>query len=151
MGAAMREAAHDDLPVLLEMMEEFYAESGFVLDRGEARTSFEILIGEPQLGQVWLAEEDGEGVGYLVVTYVFAMEHGGTMAVLDDFFVRPAWRGRGVGTSALAWVRRECAELGLRAIRVEVGHDNQAAQAVYRKNGFATVDHRLMTTVLDSV
>ena len=33
-------------------------------------------------------------------------------------------------------------------MRVEVGHDNAAAQAVYRRNGFSAVDRRLMTAVL---
>jgi diamine N-acetyltransferase len=147
----VREALPDDLGALVELMDEFYREAGYVLDRGEARTSFEVLVGEPRLGQVWLVEEDGgEVAGYLVVTFVFAMEHGGSMAVVDDFFVRPASRGRGLGTHALAWVRRECAELGLRAMHVEVGHDNVVAQAVYRRNGFATLgDRRLMVTTLD--
>jgi ribosomal protein S18 acetylase RimI-like enzyme len=145
----VREAQPGDVDTLVELMDEFYAESGYVLDRGEARTAFETLIGEPSLGQVWLVEDEGEVVGHLVVTFVFAMEHGGSMAVVDDFFVRAAWRGRGLGTAALRIVRRECTELGLRAMRVEVGHDNEAAQAVYRRNGFAVVDHRLMTTTLD--
>jgi ribosomal protein S18 acetylase RimI-like enzyme len=146
----VREALPEDVGTLVELMDEFYAEAGYVLDRGEARTSFEVLIGEPRLGQVWLVEEDGgEVAGYLVVTFVFAMEHAGSMAVVDDFFVRPAARGRGLGTDALAWVRRECAELGLRAMRVEVGHDNEVAQAVYRRNSFAAVDRRLMVTTLD--
>jgi diamine N-acetyltransferase len=145
----VREALPGDVDILVDLMDEFYAESGYVLDRGEARTAFEVLVGEPRLGQVWLVEDEGEVVGHLVVTFVFAMEHGGSMAVVDDFFVRPAWRGRGFGTAALGIVRRECAELGLRAMRVEVGHDNEVAQAVYRRNGFAVVDHRLMTTTLD--
>jgi GNAT superfamily N-acetyltransferase len=144
----VREAGREDVPALLDMMEEFYAESGYVLDRSPARDSFETLIGEPRLGRVWLVEEGGLAVGYLVVTFVFAMEHGGMTAVVDDFFVRPAWRGRGRGTEALARVRRGCAALGMRAMRVEVGRDNAAAQAVYGRNGFVTVDRGLMTTTL---
>jgi len=130
------------------MMEEFYAESGHALDAGEARASFQTLVDDARLGGVWLVESDGEAVGYLVLTFVFAMEHGGTQAVVDDFFVRPAWRGRGLGTAALAHVRRDCAARGVRAMRVEVSHDNAAAQAVYRRNGFALVDHGLMAATL---
>jgi GNAT superfamily N-acetyltransferase len=144
----VREALPGDIPDLLDMMEEFYAESGYVLDRPEAEAAFEMLIGEPRLGGVWLVEDAGEVAGYLVLTYVFAMEHGGLTAVVDDFFVRPASRHRGLGTAALASVRRECEELGLRAMRVEVGHDNLVAQAVYGANGFTPVDHGLMAVTL---
>jgi len=136
------------VPALVDMMGEFYAEAGFVLDRRVARASFETLVADRRLGSVWLAEAEGETVGYLVETLVFAMEHGGTMAVVDDFFVRPQWRGKGLGTAALAHVRRDCLVRGARAMRVEVGRDNPVAQAVYRRCGFAVVDHLLMTTAL---
>ena len=144
----VREARADDVPALVAMMDEFYAEAGFTLDRREARTSFEAVIADRRLGRVWLVEAEGEAVGYLVETLVFAMEHGGTTAVVDDFFVRPRWRGKGLGTAALAHVRRHCLAHGVRAMRVEVGHDNAVAQAVYRRNGFDVVDHRLMATTL---
>jgi ribosomal protein S18 acetylase RimI-like enzyme len=144
----VREARREDVPALVAMMDEFYAEAAFTLDRAEAHASFETLLSDPRLGSVQLVEDKGEVVGYLVVALVFAMEHGGITAVVDDFFMRPAWRGRGLGTAALAHVRSACLARGVRAMRVEVGHDNAAAQAVYRHNGFATVDHRLMTAVL---
>lgn len=144
----MRPARREDVPSLVAMMDEFYVEAGFVLDRPEADASFEALLGDPRLGCVWLVEDDGATAGYLVVTFVFAMEHGGTTAVVDDFFVRPAWRGRGLGTAALAHVRRACIARGVRAMRVEVGADNVVAQAVYSRNGFVTAGHRLMTATL---
>lgn len=140
----MREARRDDIPALVAMMAAFYAEAGYVLERPEAHDSFETLLGDPRLGRVWLVESGDEPAGYLVVTYVFAMEHGGSTAVVDDFFVKPSSRGRGLGTAALAHVRRDCIARGVRAMRVEVGHDNAAAQAVYRRNGFAAVDHHLL-------
>ncbi len=140
----MREARRDDVAVLVTLMAEFYAEAGYVLDRLEANQSFATLLAEPRLGHVWLVEAGDEPAGYLVVTYVFAMEHGGFTAIVDDFFVKPSWRGRGLGTAALAHVRRECVARGMRAMRVEVGHDNAPAQAVYRRNGLAAVDHHLM-------
>ena len=145
----MREARREDLPQLLDMMEEFYAEAGYVLDRREARASFLTLLGEPRLGRVWLAERGADVAGYVVVTFVFAMEHGGTLGVVDDFFVRPEWRGAGLGSALLAAVRSACAALGVRALRVEVGHDNAPAQAVYRSAGFETLDRRLMAARLD--
>ena len=144
----MRRARAGDVPALVAMMDEFYAEAGFALDRRAAQAAFETLVADPRLGSVWLVEDEGQAVGYLVETLVFAMEYGGTMAVVDDFFVRPRWRGKGLGTSALAHVRRDCQARGVRAMRVEVGHDNQVAQAVYRGGGFSAVDHLLMTTAL---
>jgi len=144
----MRPAEIDDLQELLDLMADFYAEAGHVLDRPRAEEGFTALLADPRLGRVWLIEQGSDVVGHVVVTFVLAMEHGGVTAIVDDFYVRPASRGAGLGAAALAEVRRVCAELGMRAMRVEVGRDNAVAQAVYRRVGFAAVDHLLMTLPL---
>jgi GNAT superfamily N-acetyltransferase len=129
-------------------MSDFYAESGCVLDRAHAAEAFTALLADDRLGRVWLIEQGSEAVGHVVVTFVFGMEYGGVTAVVDDFYVRSASRGAGLGTAALAEVRRACAELGMRAMRVEVGRDNAVTQAVYRHVGFEAVDHQLMALPL---
>lgn len=144
----MRPAETDDLQTLTDLMADFYAEGGYILDRPHAEAAFTSLLADARLGRVWLIEQGFAAVGYVVSTFVFAMEYGGVSAVVDDFYVRPASRGAGLGTAALAEVRRACDELGMRAMRVEVGGDNAAAQAVYRRVGFEKVDHQLMALPL---
>ena len=141
----MRHAAAADLNRLLDLMADFYEEAGYVLDRSHAKEAFTALLSDPRLGQVWLIEQGSDDVGYVVATFVFAMEFGGLTAMVDDFYVRPASRGAGLGTAALAEARRICAGLGIRAMSVEVGHDNAVAQSVYRHVGFAQTDRQLMT------
>lgn len=141
----MRQASADDLNRLLDLMADFYAESAYVLDRVHAEEAFTALVSDPRLGRVWLIEQGSDDVGYVVVTFVFAMEYGGLTAVVDDFYIEPASRNAGLGTTALAEVRGICAGRGMRAISVEVGHDNAVAQAVYRRVGFLETDRQLMT------
>jgi ribosomal protein S18 acetylase RimI-like enzyme len=133
-------------------MRAFYAESGFTLDEEQAAAGFGALLADARLGRVWLIERapaPAPAAGYIVATFVFAMEYGGTAAVVDDFYVRPEARGEGLGKSALAAARLACEDLGLRAMRVEVGVDNLVAQAVYRSAGFeALPDHGLMAVSL---
>jgi GNAT superfamily N-acetyltransferase len=148
-GPSMREAGRADVPELVGLMREFYAESGFSLDEGRAAAGFEALLAEARLGRVWLVGADSPAAGYVVVTFVFAMEYGGMAAVVDDFYMRPEARGRGLGKATLAEVRRACLELGVRAVRVEVGVNNLVAQAVYRSAGFEPLhDHGVMAARL---
>lgn len=144
----LREARREDVPVLVQMMAGFYAESGYVLRRSRATEAFAALLEGPHLGRIWLVAHGPGVAGYVVVTFSFAMEYGGVIGIVDDFYVRPERRGEGLGTAALAAVRRACAGLGLRALRVEVGGDNAVAQAVYRSAGFEPVDHRLLAVAL---
>ena len=60
-------------------------------------------------------------------------------------FVQGPFRGAGLGTAALAEVRTFCAKCGVRAIFVETGKDNAAAQVVYRRAGFVNTDRQLLT------
>ena len=147
----MRDARRADVRTFVGLMRDFYAESGYELDDARAGAAFAALLDEPRLGKVWLLERDpfGDVVGYVVVTFVFALEYGGLMAAVDDFYVRPEARGDGLGKAAVAAARRACEELGVRAIRVEVGAENAVARAVYRSAGFTEQkDHRLMTLPL---
>ena len=123
----MREAGQADVAELTGLMRAFYAESGFALDEQRAAAGFKTLLGDARLGRVWLIEQDpGPAVdeepaaaadertpppaaGYIVVSFVFAMEYAGMAQSCDDFYVRPEARGEGLGKSALAEVRRACA------------------------------------------
>ncbi len=90
-------------------------------------------------------ESNSKDVGYVVLALCYSMEYGGPTAIVDDFFVRPAFRGIGLGKAALAEVRNFCASHGVRAIHVETGRDNAAALAVYRRAGFVDTDRRHLT------
>jgi ribosomal protein S18 acetylase RimI-like enzyme len=148
MAVAMRQASAHDLAALVELMQEFYGEAGFPLGPDRARAAFLPLLAPGQLGQVWLAEYDGQVAGHLVLTLCYSMEYGGRSAFVDDLFVRPALRNRGVGRALVAHARKVCEELGVRAMHLEVARANGPAQAIYRAVGFESTDRELLTLAL---
>ncbi|MGO8684580.1 MAG: N-acetyltransferase family protein [Thermoleophilia bacterium] len=154
----MRLAEAQDVEKLVELMAAFYEESGYALDRPRAGAAFAALLNDPRLGRIWLIQQGSADVapgsadvGYVVVTFVFAMEYGGIMAIVDDFFIRPTSRGMGLGTATLAEVRTFCSGLGVRAMTVEVGPENAVAQSVYCHAGFEKTDRQLMTLCLTAI
>jgi hypothetical protein len=50
----VRLATLADVDILVELMREFYAESGFPLDSDWAAGSFSSLIADPLRGAVWI-------------------------------------------------------------------------------------------------
>ncbi len=102
MSVAIRRASASDLADLLELMREFYAEAGYPLSSDRARTAFLPLLAPGDLGQVLLAHCEGQLAGHLVLTFCYSMEYGGRSAFVDDLFVRPALRNRGVGRALVA-------------------------------------------------
>src|SRR5262245_9451351 len=114
----MRKATANDVQQLIAMMEEFYAEGGYALNRRRAAEAFTTLLADDRLGCVFFIQADAQNVGYVVVTLCYSMEYGGPNAFVDDLYVRRPFRGVGLGTAALADVRAFCAKRGVRAIHV---------------------------------
>jgi ribosomal protein S18 acetylase RimI-like enzyme len=145
----MRKAFSSDTPLLVELMSEFYAEAGYMLNRSHATQAFEALLAEERLGNIWLIQAPGTStpVGYLVLTLCYSMEYGGMKAFVEDLFVRLSYRNLGLGSGALATIREFCQQVGIRAVSVEVGPNNGPAQAVYRRTGFLEVADRQWLTL----
>jgi len=133
----IRLATLTDVDTLVRLMQQFYAESNFTLPEAFAFRSFEALLDDSRLGQVWVIEHDGHPAGFVVLTVSFSMEHGGLRGFVDDFYVAPQYRNRGLGHAALEEVKRACVRRGVRALLVETGPENQAAMSAYRSVGFA--------------
>src|SRR5215831_4267888 len=104
----MRTASLADVPLLVQMMTEFYSDSPYTLNPRRATEAFESLLADERLGRVWFIQANSQDVGYVAVTLCYSMTYGGLSAVVDDFFVQPAFRGAGLGKAALAQVRNFC-------------------------------------------
>jgi GNAT superfamily N-acetyltransferase len=85
------------------MMAEFYSGSPYILNPRRAAEGFAPLLADDRLGHVWFIGAESKEVGYVVVTLSYSMEYGGPTAVVDDFYIRPAFRGAGLGK--LPWQR----------------------------------------------
>ena len=84
-------------------------------------------------------------LGYLAVTFGFSLEFYGRDAFIDELFIRPAFRGRGLGARALQSVEPECRALGVRALHLEVERDNAVGRELYRKQGFLDNERQLLS------
>ena len=71
--------------------------------------------------------------------------HGGRDGFLDDFYLAPEARGRGLGRQALEALEREAQALGIRVLHLEVEGGNRRAEGLYRRSGFRDTGRRLMS------
>ena len=145
MPVQVRRADLSDIPPLIELMREFYAESLFSLDTARAARSFTTLLSHQAYGAAWLGWCDDRVAGYVVLTQRFTMEFGAPDGFVDDLFVRPPFRRGGVAKALLQALMTESRERGLRAIHVEVDPANVAANALYRQFGLKDNGRRLLT------
>ena len=128
-----------DRAALEPLVRAYYAEDGLAFDeerQGAALTA--VLDGDP-LCLAWLVRIADATVGYVVLTLGFSLESGGRDGFIDELFVAPSVRGRGIGAKVLALIDQEARARDLKRLYLEVGHENRA-RGLYRRAGF--VDHR---------
>lgn len=137
MTTVLRAASTADIPLLLGYMRGYYAHDRIDLDENAAREALLGPLDDPGIGRVWLIEDSGKPVGYVVALFGWSLEFHGRDAFLDELFIDPEFRGRGHGRRAMALVEAELAALGVRALHLEVERANSGAQRFYSSLGFA--------------
>jgi ribosomal protein S18 acetylase RimI-like enzyme len=133
----LRNATQQDLPVLLDdLMPGYYEHDRLEFSRDRMEPALRELLQDPKLGRLWMIEERSQVVGYLALVFSFSLECYGREAYVDELYILPAHRGRGLGSQALKEVIGVCPELDIRLLRLEVTQHNQSAKDLYLRLGF---------------
>ncbi len=82
-----------------------------------------------------LAEQDGLVAGFALWFYNFSTFRGRHGIYLEDLFVRPAMRGRGIGRALLSGLASRCLREDLARLEWSVLDWNEPALAFYRTLG----------------
>ncbi|MBY6047557.1 GNAT family N-acetyltransferase [Vannielia litorea] len=136
MSAQIHLAGPDDADRVLSMVARFHEEFGLDLsDEHRASAVLPLLEGNP-LGAIYLIGPRRAPVGYICVCFGWAIEMGGIDGFIDEFWIRPSVRGRGIGAEALHKLLPALAAAGVRFMHMEVDRDDEKAQRLYRRSGF---------------
>jgi GNAT superfamily N-acetyltransferase len=135
-GATIRAAIHADAPLVLSFIREL-AEYERLLHEVEANAE---AIGDALFGQqprvfCDIAEWKGEPAGFALWYYTFSTFQGRHGIYLEDLFVRPAHRGRGLGKALLETLAARSREEKLGRLEWSVLDWNEPSIAFYRSLG----------------
>jgi GNAT superfamily N-acetyltransferase len=97
---------------------------------------------------LFVAEREGQPVGVLLANQIVSVEKGGETLWIEELYVTPAARRKGVARAILEHVANEARRRGLRALDLEVVPSQQAAFALYRSLGFQDVPRQRLTLEL---
>lgn len=145
MDATLRLAEAHDVDALLALMRAYYAEEGYRFVEAGARAALLQLAADPALGRLWRIDEGGTLVGYLAFTFGFSLEYRGRDAFVDELYLLPAARGRGLGSAALRVAEAACRDAGVQALHLEAERTKPRLLRFYARAGFEPHDRHLMT------
>jgi ribosomal protein S18 acetylase RimI-like enzyme len=137
-----------DLPLLERLVLAYYVEDRHTFhDDRQLPALAALAAGEP-FGRAWLTLLEGRPVGYVVLSWGFSVEAGGREACLDEIYLVPEVRNRGLGRRVLALIDAEGRAAGVRRVFLEVERHNRVI-GFYRRAGYVDHDRFLMSKFLD--
>ena len=129
-------ASEADVPLILGFIREL-AEYERLLEHVVATEELlrEQLFGERPGAEVVIARWRGEPVGFALFFHNFSTFVGRRGLYLEDLYVRPAYRGKGVGRALLAFLARTAVARGCGRLEWWVLDWNEPAIGFYRALG----------------
>lgn len=131
----IRSMEEKDRAAVLSMMKEFYT-SPAVLSNGSDeifRSDFDHCVGACPNLDGYILEDGGAVQGYAMVAKSFSTEFGKPCMWLEDLYIRPAYRGLGLGSRFLRFMQEQYPDA---VFRLDIEEENERAVAMYRKHGF---------------
>ena len=133
---ALNLARPEDFERLAPLVAAFHAEEGIEIDAETRRAAIMPLLEGSPHGVIYLIGPVRAPIGYIVVCFGWSIEFAGLDGFVDEFFIRPGVRGRGIGSEVLRQLPKALAATGMKALHLEVARDNGRAQTLYSRLRF---------------
>ena len=135
MEVIITQMQRDDSDIVLDMMRKFYTSPAVITDGSEkifAANVENILSGSPYVeGFVFIVED--KIIGYGIIARGYSTEFGGECIWIEDIFIEAEYRGRGIGSKFIQYVKELYPD---KILRLETEHDNAKALKLYKRLGF---------------
>jgi GNAT superfamily N-acetyltransferase len=139
-GLHLRMAGPDDVPTLLALVGELAAFENLSHElEANAMRFTEYLFGSRPRASVIMADFDGQPAGFAVWYPTYSTFTGKPGAFLEDLYVRPGFRRKGIGRALFAGVSAEARAVGCARLEWRALKWNQPALDFYQSIGAAPI------------
>lgn len=128
---------------VFQMMKVFYSSPAVSTNGSDEIFMSDIqncINDNPFLEGYVFAEQD-KIMGYAMAAKSFSTEFGKPCVWIEDIYIKPDYRGKGIGSQFLDYIEQKYRDS---ILRLEVEEDNTAAVHVYKKSGFDVLPYMEM-------
>lgn len=135
MEITIRKIQRDDSEIVIDMMRKFYTSPSVITNGSEKIFAANVknclddsICAE---GFVFVAEE--KIIGYGITAHSYSTEFGGECIWIEDIFVEAQYRGHGIGSKFIRFVKARYPD---KILRLEAEAGNDSALELYKHFGF---------------
>jgi ribosomal protein S18 acetylase RimI-like enzyme len=107
------------------------------------------ILSDERYGFFLVARIDGQVIGVAYVAIILSVEHAAPVGWLEEIYVSPEHRNKGVGRALLRELLEQARGLGIAAIDLEVDSEHQAAESLYAGFGFCRLSRSRWVKTLE--
>jgi ribosomal protein S18 acetylase RimI-like enzyme len=134
--ADVRPATPADRDAVVQLLVAQLREHAIETPEAQLAASVDAMLCRPRRGRLLVAHVGAGPVGFAALSFVWPLEHGGRSTWLEELYVVPAQRDRGIGRALLEAACEEAAEGGAVAVDLEVDAEHERASRLYARHGF---------------
>ena len=141
----IRPMTSEDERLYLELAHQFYSSEAVLHPLPEEiyHKNFDQLTRENPYTKGYILEQEERPAGYLILSFTFSAEVGGSVVLVEELYVLPEFQNKGLGRQTLDFVRREFPQAA--RFRLEVTAQNRGALRLYRRAGYQPLNYLQMT------
>lgn len=133
----IRRINKNDRAVYLEMAEAMYNSEAVShsVPAANFEKAFEHMINDGTYFEGFIMEYENRSAGFCAVAKSYSQEAGGIVLWVEDLYVLPEYRSKGLGNELFDFLEKEYGDKIVR-MRLEITETNQGAKRLYERRGF---------------
>ncbi len=136
----IRRATFEDESMLFDLLNQFPSESeGHNWEKGVA--TFRSIIANPDLGSLFVADEQGAILGLITLSFPTAIRCAGLYGSIEEFIVDQKGRGKGIGGKLIRAATEEARSRGCHEL--QVNRPSESGYPVYIRYGWKDLGKHL--------
>lgn len=141
----IRKISPSDRGEYIKMAEDFYSSDAVChrVPSSNFESTFTELMQSQKYAEAYVLEYHEKIAGYALLAKTFSQEAGGIQVWIEELYVKPEFRGHGLGHEFFEFLEKHLPR-NTKRIRLEAESDNQKAISLYRQLGFQDLPYRQM-------
>jgi len=136
MSAALTLAKLEHFNHILPLVNAHHDEAKLTINSKECHAAVRSLLqGIPQ-GAAYLIGPPKAPIGYIIITFSWSIKLGGMDGWIDEIYVRPNVRRRGIAGEVLTSLPKALLGAGLKGLHAKVSKENSEIVKIYESKGF---------------
>lgn len=128
----------------IEMAKDFYSSPAVLHSVPDVffERTFDEMMRSEDYAVGFIIEAEEKTAGYALLAKTFSQEAGGLAVWIEEIYILPEFRGKGLGSAFIEFVKNE---IPAARYRLETEPENERAKALYKRHGFEKLDYEQFT------